>query len=169
MFSLHALPTIPEHQLCPGKSLPHIQPGPVAFHPRLGCQQPSRPFCGQAIQAWIWLKSIQTPSCFYPFMTAESQKLPSSCQLLQAASAVSLLQTRLCGATLDRVKQHLWRCRSARARPLPHPSTRTALLRILPALVSSTPSVSPTPSAFTHPSKFNTKTTHHGDCSSPLK
>lgn len=142
MFSLHSLPTIPAHQLCPGKSLSHTQPGPIAFHLRLGCQQPSRPFCGQAIPAWIWLKPIKTPSCFYPFTTAESQKLPSSCQLMHSTSAVSLLQTRLFEATLDRVMQHLWHCQSARAWPLPHPSTCIALLRIFPTLVSSTYSLS---------------------------
>lgn len=70
-------------------------------------------------------------------MTAESQKLPSSCQLLQSTSAVSLLQSRLFGATPDRVIRHLWHCQSAPAWPLPHPSTHIALLRTLPTLASS--------------------------------
>lgn len=162
MFSLHALPTIPEHKLCPGKSLSHTQPGSVAFHLRLGCQQPSRPFCGRAILAWIWLKSIKTPSCLYPFMTAESQKLLSSCQLMHSMSAVSLLQTCLFGATLDNnaapMALPISSCIATATPQHSHSSPQNTSCLGLINLLLKWASWSPTPSAFTHPSKFNTKT-----------
>lgn len=139
---------------------------PVPHTARL-CSIPPEARLSAALQAFLWpshpsLDLAETPSCLYPFMTAESQKLLSSCQLMHSMSAVSLLQTCLFGATLDNnaapMALPISSCIATATPQHSHSSPQNTSCLGLINLLLKWASWSPTPSAFTHSSKFNTKT-----------